>query len=148
MENWPKVNLNPQKEYDKCFGCGQSNPIGLKLKFAWDENTKTASAEFTPGEHLQGWSGYVHGGITACVMDEAMGWVAMFSGTNNVTAKMRVRFRQMIPVGETYMVSCTVAKQTNRLIETAAKITGKDGTVFAEGSSTQFVVSNRKEDRF
>ncbi len=86
MENWPKLDLNTQKGYDKCFGCGKANPIGLKLKFAWDG--KTARAEFTPGENLQGWSGYLHGGITACVLDEAMGWAAMFAGTNNVTAKM------------------------------------------------------------
>jgi acyl-coenzyme A thioesterase PaaI-like protein len=146
MQNWPKINLDTQKNYDKCFGCGQANPIGLKLKFSWDEKTRTASAEFTPGENLQGWAGYLHGGITACVLDEAMGWVAMFAGTNNVTAKMQVRFKQMVPVGATYQVTCTVSKQTSRLIETTAVLSGKDGTVFAEGTSLQYVVSAREQD--
>jgi acyl-coenzyme A thioesterase PaaI-like protein len=145
MQNWPKINLDTQKGYDKCFGCGQANPIGLKLKFVWDEKTRTASAEFTPGENLQGWAGYVHGGITACVLDEAMGWVAMFAGTNNVTAKMQVRFKQMVPVGNTYLVSCTVSKQTSRLIETTATLSGQDGTVYAEGTSVQFVVSAHED---
>ena len=144
METWPKINLNPQKEYDHCFGCGKNNPIGLKLKFIWDEKTRTTSAEFNPGEDLQGWSGYVHGGIIACVLDEAMGWLAMFAGTNNVTAKMQVRFRQMVPIGQTYIISCSVSRQSTRLIETTASLTGLDGTVFAEGSSTQFVVSPRE----
>lgn len=145
MQNWPKIDLDTRSTYDKCFGCGQANPIGLKLKFSWDEKTRTASAEFTPGENFQGWAGYVHGGITACVLDEAMGWVAMFAGTNNVTAKMQVRFKQMLPVGRTYLVSCTLSKQTSRLIETTARLSGKDGTVFAEGTSVQFVVSQREE---
>jgi acyl-coenzyme A thioesterase PaaI-like protein len=147
MQNWPKIDLDPQKNYTKCFGCGKDNPIGLKLKFAWDEKTCTASAGFTPGENLQGWSGYVHGGIIACVLDEAMGWVAMFAGTNNVTAKMQVRFRQMVTIGQTYIVSCTVSKQTSRLIETTATLTSKDGTVYAEGTSTQFVISQRGEEK-
>jgi uncharacterized protein (TIGR00369 family) len=143
MENWPKLDLDPLKDNGKCFGCGPANPIGLKLKFEWDKNTRTATAKFTPGENLQGWTGFIHGGITACVLDEAMGRAAMSAGTNNVTAKMEVRYRRMIPLGQTCTVSCTVTKQTSRLIETEAKITDMDGVVMAEGNSTQFVVSQR-----
>jgi acyl-coenzyme A thioesterase PaaI-like protein len=139
MELWPKVSVESRKEYKMCFGCGESNPIGLKLKFKWDG--KTARAEFTPNENHQGWSGYVHGGITGCVLDEAMGRTAMFAGYNNVTAKMQTRFRKMIPIRETYVVSCTVTRRTSRLIETEAKITDRDGQVLAEASSTQFIVS-------
>lgn len=144
MEIWPKLDITPPKEYDHCFGCGNTNPIGLKLKFKWDDETRTASAEFTPGKNLQGWSGYLHGGITACVLDEAMGWVAMFAGTNNVTARMQVRFRQMVPIGQTYIISCTVTKQTKRLIETEATLKDKQGEVLAEGTSTQFIVGVRE----
>ena len=56
---------------DLCFGCGQNNPIGLKLKFKWDG--KTAKAEFTPNKFHQGWSDIIHGGITTTILDEAMG---------------------------------------------------------------------------
>ncbi len=99
MEFAPKLNLETLKEYKMCFGCGDSNPIGLKLHFTWDG--KTARAEFTPGKNHQGWAGYVHGGITTCVLDEAMGWTAVYAGYNNVTAKMQTRFRRMNPIGET-----------------------------------------------
>jgi acyl-coenzyme A thioesterase PaaI-like protein len=146
MKKWPKLDITPPKEYDYCFGCGDANPIGLKLKFDWDDETRTASAEFTPNENFQGWSGYLHGGITACVLDEAMGWVAMFAGTSNVTARMQVRFRQMVPIGQTYIISCTVTKQTKRLIETEATLKDKKGEVFAEGTSTQFIVGTREKN--
>ena len=144
MENWPRVSLDTRKEYRMCFGCGESNPIGLKLKFKWDG--KTAISEFTPAENHQGWSGYVHGGITSCLLDEAMGWTAMYAGYNNVTAKMQTRFRRMIPIGETCLISCTIARQTSRLIETEAKIISGDGTVFAEATSTQFIIGRREEE--
>jgi acyl-coenzyme A thioesterase PaaI-like protein len=146
MEKWPKIDLQPSKDYSHCFGCGADNPIGLKLKFAWDAETRTARAEFIPNEHLQGWDGYVHGGITACVLDESMGWVAMLSGVNNVTAKMQVRYRQMVPLGRSYTVSCTITRRNSRLIETQAQLTDRDGNIYAEGTSTQFITSPREEN--
>jgi acyl-coenzyme A thioesterase PaaI-like protein len=143
MEIYPSIDLGKIKDYDMCFGCGKANPIGLKLKFDWDGTT--ARAEFTPGLNHQGWSGYLHGGITACVLDEAIGWAAMLGGYNNVTAKMQTRYRKMIPIGEPLRVSCTVTKKTSRLVETEARIISRDGTVMAEANSTQYVVSVREE---
>ena len=142
MENYPRIDLERIKDYDMCFGCSKGNPIGLKLKFDWDG--KTARAEFTPGLNHQGWSGYMHGGITACVLDEAIGWAAMLGGYNNVTAKMQTRYRKMVPIGEPLIVTCTLTKKTSRLIETEAKLSARDGTVFAEATSTQFVISARE----
>jgi len=140
MENWPRLDMDPGKNSDGCFGCGSENPIGLKLKFKWDEKNQTASAEFTPGENFQGWPGFVHGGITACVLDEAMGWTTLAAGANNVTARIQVRYRQLAPLGKTYIVTCRITKQTSRLTETIATLSGLDGTVYAEGTSTQFLV--------
>ncbi len=140
MQSAPKVEL-PLEDNGMCYGCGRSNPIGLKMRFQWDAATKTATADWIPAETLQGWAGFVHGGIIACVLDEAMGWAAMYSGTHNVTAKMQVRFRQMLPIGATCRVSCRVTKKTSRLIETDAVISDSTGKVYAEGSSLQFVVN-------
>jgi hypothetical protein len=36
MVNWPQVALDLPEGYSQCFGCGQDNPIGLKLKFEPD----------------------------------------------------------------------------------------------------------------
>jgi acyl-coenzyme A thioesterase PaaI-like protein len=140
----PKLQLDPFKDQNLCFGCGKGNPIGLKLKFGWDENTQTSSAEFTPDEKLQGWAGFLHGGMAACVLDEAIGWASMFAGTNNVTAKLQVRYRRMVPINQTYIVSCRIIKQTSRLIETEATLTDQAGIVYAEATSTQFIVSQRQ----
>jgi acyl-coenzyme A thioesterase PaaI-like protein len=142
METWPKIEIERQESYDMCFGCGKGNPAGLKLKFVWDKKTKTASAEFTAAEHLQGWPGYLHGGITSCVLDEAMGWAALLAGSHCVTAKMQIRFRRMVPIGQKYLLSCRITKQNARLIETEAVMTDLSGNIFAEGTGTQFIVKN------
>jgi len=144
MENWPKINLNTNRDYSMCYGCGKSNPFGLKLKFVWDG--QTASAEFIPDENHQGWSGYLHGGLIACVLDEAMGWASKFSGIYSVTAKMQVRYRQMVSIGKTYLISCSVTRHTRRLAETKALLTDLDGAIFAEGTSTQFVIKTKEDE--
>jgi acyl-coenzyme A thioesterase PaaI-like protein len=143
MENWPKLDLENDGDYSMCIGCGESNPSSLKLKFEWDGTT--ATAEYNPSLNHQGWSGYLHGGVTALVLDESMVWAAMFSGLHCVTAKMQVRYRQMVPVGKTYLVSCSVTRQTRRLVETKAVLTDQDGEIYAEGTSTQFVVKSAEE---
>lgn len=145
MDSIPELHLDPTKDIDMCFGCGKANPVSLKLKFKWDSEKKTAMADFTPDKYLQGWSGYVHGGVTACVLDEAIGQATMFAGVNSVTARLQVRYRKMIAIGNTYTVSCTITKKSSRLVETASRITDKDGNIMAEGTSTQYVVSPRPE---
>jgi acyl-coenzyme A thioesterase PaaI-like protein len=139
METWPRIDPEAMKDYRMCFGCGSDNPIGLKLRFEWDG--RTARAKFTPGNSFQGWGGYLHGGITACVLDEAMGQAALFAGFHNVTAKMQVRYRKMARLEETYTITCTVVRQTSRLIETEASLLSADGSVVAEATSTQFIVN-------
>ena len=142
MVTWPQISLDIDRGYRMCFGCGPDNPIGLKLSFQWDG--KTARAEFTPGEVHQGWSGLVHGGIITCLLDEAMGYAAVFSGVYGVTAKMQVRLRRIALVGEPLVITSSIIKKTKRLIEAEAAVSLKDGTPIAEGTSTQFVVSTNK----
>jgi uncharacterized protein (TIGR00369 family) len=147
MDSLPHLELDPSKDADMCFGCGKANPVSLKLKFTWDEANRTAAASFTPSKYWQGWSGYVHGGVTACILDESIGQATMFAGINSVTAKLQVRYRKMIAIGQIYTVSCKIAKQTSRLVETESRITDKEGNVMAEGTSTQYIVSSRPEEQ-
>ena len=143
----PELDLEGQRENNHCFGCGHANPIGLKLKVEWDENTRIATTKFTPDANLQGWTGYVHGGIITCALDETMCWAGCHAGYNNVTAKLQIRFKKIGPLGQSYTVICNITRETPRLIETEAKLIGQDGLVYAEGTSTQFVVDPVRSDK-
>ncbi len=137
MATWPQVSIDTNREPNMCFGCGQNNPIGLKLGFQWDG--KTARAEFTPTELYQGWPGLVHGGIITCILDEAMGYAALFGGVNCVTAKMQAKLRRLVAIDEPLIITSSIIKKTRKLVETKAAISLKDGTLIAEGTATQFV---------
>ena len=144
MTTWPQISIDTDRGYSQCFGCGQDNPIGLKLSFQWDG--KTVRAEFTPTEFYQGWSGLVHGGIIICMLDEAMSWVALFEGMNCVTAKMQVKLRRLTSIGEPLIITGSITKKTRKLVATKAAISLKDGTPIAEATATHFVVHSQNEE--
>ncbi len=137
MTNWPQTSINTVKESDKCFVCGQKNPIGLKLKFDWDG--QEVKAKFTPGEYHQGWAGLVHGGIISCLLDEAMSYAALYSGVNSLTAKMQTRFKRPLPIDEPLTVTGSVTRKTRRLVETKAELKLADDTLVAESTATMYI---------
>ena len=137
MVNLPEISID--ENYSMCFGCGQDNPIGLKLIFDWDG--KTAMAEFTPTKLYQGWPDIVHGGILMALLDEAMGNVVRFKGMACVTAKIQARLRRPAAVGELLIVTAEVTGKNRRMAETKAEIALADGTLVAEGTATNFIVN-------
>ena len=141
MKTWPQISIDTEKSLAMCFGCGQDNPIGLKLNFKWDN--KTVRAEFTPNKFHQGWSGTVHGGIIGCLLDEAMSYAPYFEGIHCITAKMQVRIRRPALIDEPLIITSSTIKKTRKLVETKAAISLKDGTLIAEGIATQFVINTR-----
>ena len=142
--NLPQVSIDTDRSDSLCFGCGQHNPIGLKLSFKRDG--KTARAEFTPDKLYQGWNGIVHGGIITCMLDEAVAHAAHLEGINCLTAKMVVNFRHPARVGEPLIITASITRNTRRLIETEAKVSSSDGNVVAEGAATQFILEKKSDD--
>ncbi len=139
MTGIPQITINTDMSGGLCFGCGQNNPIGLKLSFRRDDS-KTVRTEFTPGDDYQGWPGMLHGGIIGCVLDEAMSYATQFSGFTCITARMEIRLRRPAPLKETYLVTGTVTRHTRKLINTTARMMLPDGTVVADSKGTHFVV--------
>ncbi len=140
MTGWPQITFDVERGYSRCFGCGQDNPIGLKLKFQPDGHT--ARAEFCPDEAYQGWPGLVHGGIIMCLLDEAMGWAVLFQGLNCLTAEMEVKLRRPAAINESLVVTGHITRKTRKLIEAKATVALADGTLIAEGKSKNFVVNS------
>ena len=128
---------------DLCFGCGENNPCGLKLKFEWDG--KQVRAEFTPNKFHQGWAGIIHGGVITTVLDEAMGYVAYYEGIKCVTSSMQTRFKRPLSIDEPIIVTASLTRNARRYVETEAKITLMDGTLVAECTAMQYVGSKVNE---
>lgn len=131
------MEIAAKDKYNMCFACGKDNPIGLKLTFAY-ENGK-AKAEFTPGPYHQSWNNVFHGGLLALCLDEAFGYVLYFQGIKGMTAKMEMRIRRTIHIGEKIYITGEIKKRTRKVIETYARAELADGTLAGEASATMFI---------
>ncbi len=141
MTAFPRVSINTDTSQGVCFACGRNNPIGLKLSFKPDGNT--ARAEFTAGRQYQGWVGILHGGIIACILDEAMSYAARFQGYSCITAKMDITFKRPVPVEEPLVITGSIVNSSRKLLRARAQLTLPDGTVAAESTATQLIIEEK-----
>jgi uncharacterized protein (TIGR00369 family) len=102
-----------------CFGCGNQNPMGLRLRFR-PLSDESVWATFTPTRDHEGYMGMTHGGIISTILDEAMSWAVTHAGDLGVTARMSVTFRKPIRLGQHIRVEANVVGRKARLIDTRA----------------------------
>jgi acyl-coenzyme A thioesterase PaaI-like protein len=126
--------------YDRCFGCGVQNPIGLHLNH-FTEIADGIEAPFTPSSNFNGFHGVVHGGVIATALDEISAWSAIVSeGVFVFTAKLDIRYRAEAKIGETFVLAGTVTQRRGRRLLIDAEMRFGD-TVTAQ-SSGLFVVAD------
>jgi acyl-coenzyme A thioesterase PaaI-like protein len=113
-----------------CFGCGDLNSAGLKLKFHFKGSK--AVADLVPQDRHQGYPGLMHGGVIAAALDEAMGWAMYGAGVWAVTGKMEVKFRRPLPLHQKATVSGEVTRNRGRWLELRGEIRSEEGKLIAE----------------
>lgn len=80
-----------------CFGCSQSNPDGLHLRFYRDGDEVRAT--YSVPDRFHGAPGIAHGGIVATILDEFSCAAAVaLAGTRVVTGELQVRYEKPCPV--------------------------------------------------
>lgn len=113
-----------------CFGCGDRNPQGLGIRFEIEEGRVVG--RFVARKEHQGFPGLAHGGISAAVLDEAMGWAMYAAGVWAMTARMEVKYRRPLPLGRELIVTGEVLRQGGRWLEAMGQIRTPDGQLLVE----------------
>lgn len=116
-----------------CFGCGGANSRGMKLTFEQDDAARRIRGTFRLSEEFQGGGGYLHGGIIALVLDEAMGKLSRFSGAKAPTAELHIEYKRPIRAGQEILVEAHEIERDGRDLYRAAEIRDASGTVLARG---------------
>ncbi|MFG2086597.1 MULTISPECIES: PaaI family thioesterase [unclassified Spirillospora] len=106
----------------------------------------TVRAEFTLSPLYEGPPSYVHGGVSAMVLDQALGMAAAASGTPGMTATLELRYRRPTPLGVPLVVEARFSRVEGRKVHASGSITGPDGRVTVEATAmfimpTRFVTS-------
>jgi len=123
---------------DLCFACGQNNPIGLKLRFRFENEDYVADFEVKP--EYQGWAGIVHGGLLATALDEVMARLLWEKGINAITGRLTVRYHQPLSIGDHVQVRGRITRHRLRVVETTAEAVRPDGGLAAEAIAVSMEV--------
>jgi uncharacterized protein (TIGR00369 family) len=128
-----------------CFGCGPLNPQGLHLQFgvdAADPAAISASATIQLTRTHEGAPGFIHGGIIATLLDEAMSKLNRPLAVTAMTRHMEVDYLRPVPVGAPLKIVSHHLRRDGRKIFHTAEIVAADGTVLAKAKGL-FVVVDR-----
>lgn len=127
-------NLTPlaHAAQNRCFGCGQANPVGLHLEFLLAQDGAVVSFA-TVRDTYEGPPGYVHGGIIATLLDEAMSKSVRARGIVAMTRRLEVEYLRPVPSGSPVRVEGRVTRNEGRKHWVEAMILDEGGIALAEG---------------
>ncbi len=137
------MKLDPKPD-NSCFGCGGGNARGMNLAFEQDDARQRIVGRFRLGPEYQGGSGFLHGGIIAVLLDEAMGKACRFHGERAVTADLRVEYLKPIRVDQEIVVEGFAARREGRQLYHEGEIRNAAGEVLARGQGRFVVIDPEK----
>jgi acyl-coenzyme A thioesterase PaaI-like protein len=121
------------KNTNRCFACGEENPIGLKLKF--QPITNGVVTEYVVKEEYEGFQSIIHGGIVATLLDEAIAWACRISGVDAMTGELMVRYKKPLYTNMPIKITGLVEKNKGKLLLGRAWIEDPNGVVIATASA-------------
>jgi acyl-CoA thioesterase FadM len=125
-------------EQGNCFACGPANPQGLHLVFTTTANTATTIISL--GRTYEGAPGYLHGGIIATLMDEAMSKLSRPLAVIAMTRHLEVAYLHPSPIDTLLTLTSTHLRREGRKLFHTATLTHPDGTILATAKALFIVL--------
>jgi uncharacterized protein (TIGR00369 family) len=127
-------NLQPMvhSAQNRCFGCGQANAAGLRLEFLLAPDGGVVTLP-TVADRFEGHPGYLHGGVIATLLDEAMSKSTRARGLTTMTRKLEIDYLRPVPSGAPLRVEGRMVRSEGRRHWVEAEIQDAGGTVLAQG---------------
>src|SRR5438445_960573 len=125
-----------------CFVCGESNPIGLKLRFETDG--RIVQAHFRPRADHVGFKQTIHGGLIATLLDEIMVWAcAVQTRRFAFCAELNVRFLNPVhPDEDLTAIGELASNRRDKLFEAKAELKNQAGVVVASATGKYLPIKN------
>jgi uncharacterized protein (TIGR00369 family) len=116
-----KVNL-----HRNCFACGTNNGLGLGLKFYKHEDG-AVFGNFFADPKFEGYSGIIHGGIVATLLDSAMTHCLLLEDIPALTGRLSIKYSIPIRTGTVVKLEARVVDQFHKtfILEGKASVDGK-----------------------
>jgi uncharacterized protein (TIGR00369 family) len=150
--NSPHHNLIPLAFDDQhnCFGCGAYNRIGMRLRFSVDEAGIVLATLRLP-KRFQGPHGFVHGGIIAAILDEAMS-KAIHAGAHGakimaLTRQMETEYLRPTPLGATLTLRGRQDRVEGRKHFCSATVSDAEDKLLARGKALFIAIERQAEHK-
>ncbi len=133
-----------------CFGCGAHNRIGMRLRFFVDE-AGAATSTLRLARRFQGPHGFVHGGVIAALLDEAMSKAIHASAHGAsimaLTRQMETEYLRPTPLGASLRLRGTEDRVEGRKHFCSATLSDAGGHVLARGKALFIAIERRPEHK-
>lgn len=130
-----------KKVYNYCFVCGKDNPKGLQIEFKAKDGKSYAEA--TLSKEYEGYSGIIHGGIIASLLDEACVYAANSLGFHTVTVELKVRFKKPVQPEQRIIIQAEANHLKSKLIQANAVVKNIENETIAEAEG-KLIIRERK----
>ena len=144
-------------DYSHCYGCGNLNPDGLRIKSYWQGEESVCRFDPLP-HHTGGFPDYVYGGLIASLIDCHSAATASAARCRNaeielgdaplprhVTAALKVDYLKPTPV-ETLTLKSRVLEITNKKVVVETTLSA-GGSVRATGEAVMVLIPEREAGR-
>jgi uncharacterized protein (TIGR00369 family) len=131
-----------QKNY--CYGCGQDNREGMRLRFVYDEEGRRFISRFKLSKRYVGPPGHAHGGVIATILDEAMGKVNKLRHVIALTKEMTIEYIKPVPLGQSLIAEGSERSVRGRVHINVGEIRNQQGEVLARGRGKFIAIDPHK----
>jgi uncharacterized protein (TIGR00369 family) len=121
-----------------CFGCGETNRSGLRLRFFVDNQQVVCHARLA--RRFEGPPGHAHGGVIATLLDEAMSKANRLHDVVAMTRQMEIEYLRPVPLGHALTVTGRRVSHEGRRNYCEAEIASESGEVLARGKAVFIAV--------
>jgi len=95
--------------------------MGLALRYA-PQPDGSVSAKFLGHSALEGYSGLLHGGVIAAMLDGAMTNCLFAHGIRGLTAELKVRYHESVAASEEVFLQAWLEDDAHELFQLRAKL--------------------------
>jgi uncharacterized protein (TIGR00369 family) len=112
--------------HGSCFACGSNDGMGLGLKF-YEREDGTVFGNFFADPKYEGYSGIVHGGIIAALVDSAMAHCLLMKDIPALTGRLSIKYSTPIRTGTIVKLEARIVDQFREMfiLEGKALVDGK-----------------------
>jgi len=109
-----------------CFACGSNDGIGLGLKFYKNEDGAVFGNFFADPKY-EGYSGIIHGGIIATLLDSAMTHCLLMKDIPALTGRLSIKYSIPIRTGTVVKLEARIVDQLHGMfiLQGKALVDGK-----------------------